>query len=83
MRRDGVEFHLQWQDESAWAHPGDRPTYRFLVDDVDGLFEEFVRGDSRLDRTEVMDTAWGTREFHVRDPDRNGLQFYRPRGEGR
>ena len=25
------------------------------------------------------DTPWGTREFHVRDPDGNGLQFYRPR----
>jgi hypothetical protein len=30
-----------------------------------------------LERTEVRDTSWGTREFHVRDPDRNGLQFYR------
>ena len=25
------------------------------------------------------DTPWGTREFHVHDPDRNGLQFYRAR----
>jgi hypothetical protein len=32
-------------------------------------------GDSRLDITEVRDTAWGTREFHLREPDRNGLQF--------
>ena len=23
-------------------------------------------------------TPWGTREFHVRDPDGNGLQFYAP-----
>ena len=28
-------------------------------------------------RTGVSDTAWGTREFHVRDADGNGLQFYR------
>jgi hypothetical protein len=26
------------------------------------------------------DTPWGTREFHVLDPDGNGLQFYRPEG---
>ncbi len=25
---------------------------------------------------EVTDTSWGTREFHLRDPDGNGLQFY-------
>jgi hypothetical protein len=25
------------------------------------------------------DTPLGTREFHLRDPDRNGLQFYRAR----
>jgi uncharacterized glyoxalase superfamily protein PhnB len=29
-----------------------------------------------VERTEVWDTSWGTREFHVRDPDGNGLQFY-------
>jgi uncharacterized glyoxalase superfamily protein PhnB len=28
------------------------------------------------DRTEVTDTTWCTREFHVRDPDGTGLQFY-------
>ena len=76
VRRDAVELHLQWHDASAWARAGDRPTYRFVVDDVDALDQEFVRAQLRLDRTEVMDTAWGTREFHVRDPDRNGLQFY-------
>ena len=83
LRRDHVEIHLQWHDESAWAHPGDRPVYRFLVDDVDALFAELTGRDARLDRTEVMDTAWGTREFHLRDPDLNGLHFYRLRAEAR
>jgi len=75
VRRDGVELHLQWHDESAWSHPGDRPTYRFVVDDVDALSEELASVPD-LDRTAVRDTPWGTREFHVRDPDGNGLQFY-------
>ena len=26
------------------------------------------------------DTPWGTREFHLRDPGGNSLQFYRPMG---
>lgn len=80
VRRDGVELHLQWQDATFFAQAGDRPTYRFLVDDVDALFAAFVSANAHLDRTDVMDTSWGTREFHLRDPDRNGLQFYRPRG---
>jgi len=76
VRRDGVELHLQWHDASEWNYAGDRPTYRFLVEDVDRLSTEFEKVPN-LDRTPVRDTAWRTREFHVRDPDRNGLQFYR------
>ncbi len=76
VRRDVVELHLQWHAAAEWAYPNDRPTYRFVVDDVDKLSAEFM-GVPDLDRTEVRDTPWGTREFHVRDPDRNGLQFYR------
>jgi len=76
VRRDGVELHLQWHDAKDFS-TGDRPTYRFLVQQVDELSAEFAAGDSGLDRTEVRSTSWGTREFHVRDLDRNGLQFYR------
>lgn len=77
VRRDAVELHLQWHDAAEWAGSGDRPTYRFVVTDVDELSGEFNAASLALDRTEVRDTPWGTREFHVRDPDRNGLQFYR------
>ena len=84
VRRDGVELHLQWHDKSEWAHPGDRPTYRFPVQDVDGLFAE-LREKGAISAQPVGDspwrvpgdTPWNTREFHVRDPDGNGLQFYR------
>lgn len=86
VRRDDIELHLQWQDGSHWAHQHDRPTYRFLVHDVDGLYAE-LHGKGALDEPAISrspwvtpgDTPWGTREFHVRDPDGNGLQFYRPR----
>ncbi|MFY9341519.1 MAG: VOC family protein [Planctomycetota bacterium] len=78
VRRDDVELHLQWHDASEWTGAGDRPTYRFATDDVEGLSAEFARIPG-LDHTAVADTAWGTREFHVRDPDGNGLHFYRDR----
>ncbi len=84
IERDGVELHLQWHDEAQWSHPTDRPTYRFLVRDVDALYAEF-QGSGALPETSARfgpwatpaETPWGTREFHLRDPDGNGLQFYR------
>jgi len=72
VRRDDAVLALQWHDFVGIA--GDRPTVRFPVDDVEGLSDEF---GELPDRTAVADTAWGTREFHVRDADGNGLQFYR------
>lgn len=77
VRRDAVELHLQWHDASAWRDGEDRPTYRIVVNDVDALSEQLRIPD--LHRNDVRDTPWGTREFHVQDPDRNGLQFYRDR----
>ncbi len=76
VRRDGAELHLQWHAESAWQHPGDRPSYRFPVPHVERLFDELRSGSTTLDMTELRATPWGTREFHVRDLDGNGLQFY-------
>jgi catechol 2,3-dioxygenase-like lactoylglutathione lyase family enzyme len=77
IHRDGIELHLQWHEAKEWEYPNDRPTYRFLVEDVDGLWAQFRERGIVHDLKDVWDTAWGTREFHVRDPDRNGLQFYR------
>ena len=72
VSRDDAVLALQWHDFVGIA--GDRPTLRFPVDDVDGLSIEF---GPLPDRTDVSETPWGTREFHVRDSDGNGLQFYR------
>ena len=77
IQRDGIELHLQWHDAKEWDYPNDRPTYRFVVIDVDELCRRFRESVAALDATTVVDTPWGTREFHVRDPDSNGLQFYR------
>jgi uncharacterized glyoxalase superfamily protein PhnB len=77
VRRDDIELHLQWHDAKEWDYPNDRPTYRFVVLDVDGLYEQFRESGALADAKPVTVTPWGTREFHVRDPDMNGLQFYR------
>ena len=81
IRRGPVELHLQWAGPDQWAHSGDRPAYRFPTPDVDGLFAELVEAgvfSSRLGSgpyAEPANTPWGTREFHVRDPGGNVLQF--------
>ena len=74
VARDAAYLAMQRHDFEGVA--GDRPVVRFPTQDVDALSEEF---GSVVDRTEVNDTVWGTREFHMRDPDGNGLQFYADR----
>ena len=83
--RDGVELHIQWADSEQWAYPTDRPAYRFVVSDVDAIYREFAGsgsinpGASQGSPWAVpADTPWGTREFHLRDPGQNSLQFYQP-----
>ena len=78
LRRDGVELHLQWQDEDEFAKRTVGPAMlRFQVADLDTLFDEYAAAGVLHDRTRLRETAWDTREFSIRDPDGNGLTFYR------
>lgn len=74
ISRGPIELHLQWMDADQFRYPIDQPNYRFAVADVDVLHGEFSARDVNM--TAVMDTPWGTREFHLRDPGGNGLQFF-------
>lgn len=83
LKRDEVEIHVQWNELPRAESGLDRPVYRFLARDVDGLYREFgTRAPGALAAAEATpwhqpaDTPWGTREFHILDPDGNGLQFY-------
>jgi catechol 2,3-dioxygenase-like lactoylglutathione lyase family enzyme len=81
IRRDDVELHLQWSDPSDWA-PGDRPMYRFVVPEIQALFDEYEDRGVFHEHTALHDTPWGTREFAFYDLDRNGLTFYRDTAKG-
>ena len=50
---------------------------RFVVPDVDALYEEYRDRDVFHEQTALRDTAWGTREFAFYDTYGNGLTFYR------
>jgi catechol 2,3-dioxygenase-like lactoylglutathione lyase family enzyme len=75
VRRNGVELHFQWHDPSEWSRI-ERPMLRFVVSDLDGLFEELKSKDIFDQNTAIRTTPWGTREFAFFDPDKNGLTFY-------
>ena len=78
VRRDGVEIHLQWQDDEEFRKGAVGPALlRVMVADLDALFDEYAAMGVFHDRTRMRETAWGTREFNLRDPDGNGLTFYR------
>lgn len=81
VTRDDVELHLQWNDAAGLKEGVDQPMYRFLVRDVDLLFNEYQPLGVFHDRTALRDTPWGTREFAFYDPDGNGLTFYKPLSE--
>ncbi len=86
VTREGFALHIQWADAGQWAYPVDRLACRFLVNDVDAIYRECSE-KGRIDAdtghgspwAAPADTPWGTREFHLRDPGQNSLQFYRPR----
>jgi catechol 2,3-dioxygenase-like lactoylglutathione lyase family enzyme len=77
VRRDGVEVHLQWHEPATFRSGVDTVSLRFLVADVDELFDEYADKGVFHDRTALRDTPWGTREFAFYDSDGNGLFFYR------
>ena len=81
VQRGTVVMHVQWEDASQWARDVDRPAYRFPTSDVDALYAEFVSAGAVTTASTggpyatPADTPWGTREFHLRDPGGNVLQF--------
>lgn len=74
MSRDAAEVHIQWNDLSELPVNTDRPTLRFVVNDVDELAKELT--EKGLSEIEPFSTSWGTYEFHLQDHDGNGYQFY-------
>ena len=80
VRRDGVCLHMQWQHEDNFRDgAAGHLRVRITVDDPDALFAEYRSKGVLDERAQVRDTAWGTREFGIRDVDGNGLIFCRDR----
>jgi len=78
VKRDDVRLHMQRQDAHHFQNgSAGRLRFRIPVSDPDTLHAEFRTMGVLDDDVEVHDTEWGTREFGFRDPDGNGLVFFR------
>ena len=78
VRRDDVRLHMRRQEQDHFENgAAGRLRFRIPVDDPDALHTEF-KAMGVFDReVDVRDTDWGTREFEFRDPDGNGLVFFK------
>jgi catechol 2,3-dioxygenase-like lactoylglutathione lyase family enzyme len=79
VERDGICLHMQWHDPDDFREHVDTLMLRFVIDDVDALYDEYKDQDVFHLQTALRDTPWGTREFAFYDADGNGLIFYRNR----
>ncbi len=77
VERDGVQLHLQWHEPATFETGVDKLALRFVIDDVEALFDEFQAQNVVPTGKAVKNTSWHTREFEFFDPDGNGLFFYR------
>ena len=81
--RDRIQLHLQSHRPDDASDQTEPLHIRFVIDDVDDLYAEYqltsaINAEASSGMP-LMDTQWGTREFALYDPDRNGLFFYRSR----
>ncbi|MEM8857127.1 MAG: VOC family protein [Chloroflexota bacterium] len=78
IARDSVELHIQWHDDEHFADESvDRPMLRFVIPNIELLYEEYADKGVFHDGTALRETPWGTKEFAFFDPDLNGLTFYK------
>lgn len=76
VKRDNVELHLQWHDESTFDVV-DQLNLRFVINDIDALYAEYQPSGLFHNNTQLRTTPWGTKEFAFYDIDGNGLTFYK------
>ena len=74
--RQGAIQELQ-NMQFQYEHEMSTIRLRFLVDDPDALFTEYLQRGLECSASGIRDTPWATREFALYDMDRNSLTFYR------
>ena len=75
IKRDDLHMHLQWHADTKDDPLLGGSVVKIFVDDLEPLFEEFVRRKTISEDRLRKNTPWGTDEFGFYDLNRNAIFF--------
>ncbi|SHG86138.1 VOC family protein [Winogradskyella jejuensis] len=75
MRRENVCFHLQWHADTEDDPLLGGSVMKIFVDDIQPIFEEFVKRGTVKPEKLYLNTAWQTNEFGFYDLNNNAIFF--------
>ncbi len=75
LKRGNLEFHLQWHADTQDDPLLGGSVIKIFVEDIQPVFEEFVRRRTVAAEKLRMNTPWGTHEFGFYDPNNNAIFF--------
>ena len=77
-RRDGLELHLKMPPKGLGEsrHPRDEEHLAATagVDGIEEFYKECIASGATM-RRPLAETAWGTKDFYLEDPDGNVIAF--------
>jgi catechol 2,3-dioxygenase-like lactoylglutathione lyase family enzyme len=93
FRRDAAEIHIWAAADESWRTRGElvpvvsgaesfiagTASCRLEAEDVDELYKAYQAQGILPADAQLIDQWWGSREFHLVDPDNNLITFFEPR----
>lgn len=73
LQRDGLEIHIQLQQQKDLPTSDKAQTIRILVNDLNAIEKELSDKGFQFERQD--NTAWDTNEFRVHSPAHNAIIF--------
>ncbi|RZN83816.1 MAG: glyoxalase/bleomycin resistance/extradiol dioxygenase family protein [Winogradskyella sp.] len=75
MRRENIYFHLQWHADTEDDPLLGGSVVKIFVDDIQPIFQEFVKRGTVKPEKLRLKTDWGTSEFGFYDLNNNAVFF--------
>ncbi len=75
LKRDNLFIHLQWHSGTQEDPVNGGSVIRIFVKNIQSLFQEFLIKESVTEDQLRIETAWGTNEFGLFDPNNNAIFF--------
>ncbi|KAA3633434.1 MAG: glyoxalase/bleomycin resistance/extradiol dioxygenase family protein [Bacteroidetes bacterium] len=75
LKRGSLELHLQWHADTKEDPLLGGSVIKIFVEDIQPIFEEFVKRGTIVEEKLRRNTPWGTHEFGFYDPNNNAIFF--------